>query len=839
MSKIQTYAAHVVRYQNPQLQQKALSCIPLEQLRQQARVSLTLSTTASDRRELEDELICQLLSWFKSWFSWVDKPACEHCQNTATQFVSTVLPTAEESRGLASNVELYECTLCHGNTRFPRFNDPSRLLDTRKGRCGEWANAFAALCVALGYDTRFVVDWSDHVWVEVWTPSLQRWVHCDPCENAYDTPLMYESGWGKRLSYVLGFGQMQFVDVTKRYTRKWNEVLSRRTIVAETWLETTLSSLNSIRLSQCSKDQAAELRDRTIKEAIELESAATLSTSLKFGELQSRQSGAQEWKEARGENGPRDCGDGNSRCSVPQIPSQPVGAPRARPNGHQLFECLNFSNSAIKLVGDAFLSHEGSRIRLTSAKPAQRGACWKRDKVPIRAGFATQFRFQITQPGADGLAFVIQNHAVDALGGDGCNLGFGGIPKSIAIEIDTFQTWDRCADPNANHICVLTRGIEPNSPHHSYSLGCTTNATNMPRLADGNIHTVNIAYFDNCLEIQLDGNPVLNVVVNIVDILKLNDADGLVWVGFTASTGGLCEDHDILSWSFDVFRESSGSKVFPLLKSFMLFETGNTKGITEKLNKFCDRLLAVEATKEMAMTEQEKQIIKETLAATLPGGHIPESAFSIFTNKLLRWPEEFAFPVLDAARLAILHPDSMRFLASHSEEARTLLLQILHFSKNGAPYANRLMVCRCIANYFQVSPSTVEQLQQKIFDCTIDLMDSSEEQLRHTFVAVLANFSLLFVAHMNEEGKAQALSSLVKMFHDQVENPDSKDLLTMLAAIGTLVINDRDCAALAHTLDLSASLGKVISTRSDDERVVTAAMNLKNAIESSIEQTES
>ena len=65
----------------------------------------------------------------------------------------------------------------------------------------------------LGYDNvRWVVDWADHVWAEVWlggndtegSNSGGRWVHLDPCEAAVDNPLLYES-WGKNQTYIVAF----------------------------------------------------------------------------------------------------------------------------------------------------------------------------------------------------------------------------------------------------------------------------------------------------------------------------------------------------------------------------------------------------------------------------------------------------------------------------------------------------------------------------------------------------------------------------------------------------------------------------------------------------------
>jgi len=98
------------------------------------------------------------------------------------------------------------------------MNRFSHIAAARRGRCGEYSIAWLCFLRAAGYRTRRVVDWRDHVWVEVMLAGSGRWVHTDPCECAFDQPRLYADGWGKRHDFVLAFSEMgEAVDVTPAY----------------------------------------------------------------------------------------------------------------------------------------------------------------------------------------------------------------------------------------------------------------------------------------------------------------------------------------------------------------------------------------------------------------------------------------------------------------------------------------------------------------------------------------------------------------------------------------------------------------------------------------------
>ncbi|CAI5464716.1 unnamed protein product [Closterium sp. Yama58-4] len=149
--------SNVMQYEDPSRQTKARSLIPLQQLEEVAAVSLAKQGQYQPSEgEFRDAVLRQLLVWFKSWFRWLDSPPCPRCRTPTCAFHGSGTPSNEDLLWGGERVELHRCKQCGTVARFVRYNDPAKLLDTREGRCGEWANAFTLCCRALGYDARQV-----------------------------------------------------------------------------------------------------------------------------------------------------------------------------------------------------------------------------------------------------------------------------------------------------------------------------------------------------------------------------------------------------------------------------------------------------------------------------------------------------------------------------------------------------------------------------------------------------------------------------------------------------------------------------------------------------------
>lgn len=95
--------------------------------------------------------------------TWVNCPPCDQCKSdTNVERRETGLKPLDEN-GTNCRVEEVWCDTCSVSSEFPRYNSVKRILQSRRGRCGEYANLFGCLCRSVGLETRYVLDFTDHV----------------------------------------------------------------------------------------------------------------------------------------------------------------------------------------------------------------------------------------------------------------------------------------------------------------------------------------------------------------------------------------------------------------------------------------------------------------------------------------------------------------------------------------------------------------------------------------------------------------------------------------------------------------------------------------------------
>ncbi|KAJ5163074.1 uncharacterized protein N7500_004904 [Penicillium coprophilum] len=285
------------KYENPGLLDEALCVIPLDRLYSEAE---------------EESQIMQAQA-----ASVAGKPEWGYQDCVIRALLRHDPPTPDETARGASRVELYRCsdTSCAAHERFPRYSDVWQLLQSRRGRVGEWANCFSMFCRAVGARVRWVWNSEDYVWTEVYSEHQRRWVHVDSCEGAWDQPRLYTEGWQRKISYCVAFSIDGATDVTRRYVRNFSRHGSPRNRAPEEVVLWTIHEIRRKRRENMSKTEQRRLIKEDEREEKELRCymasalAAEINNMLPQGltgrpEDQkhpgARQEASTEWLAARG-----------------------------------------------------------------------------------------------------------------------------------------------------------------------------------------------------------------------------------------------------------------------------------------------------------------------------------------------------------------------------------------------------------------------------------------------------------------------------------------------------------------------------------------------------------
>lgn len=225
-----------------------------------------------------------------------------------------------------------------------------------------------------------------------------------------------------------------------------------------------------------------------------------------------------------------------------------------------VFQYTDFADtSQLSLVGITEATDDV--LRLTASGNDGAGAAWfKTTQAAVNSGFVTTFRFSITDGTADGFAFVIQADDDEALGSGGSGIGYEGIPRSVAIEFDTFVFSEEFP---GWHVSVQSRGALENSPSDDASLG---HALLPGWFGMSDSQEIKIEYTPGVLFVYFENEPILFCPLDLGTLDNEGPLfqDGCAWVGFTAGAGGATANQDILSWNFNDWSTTECGSLSPV-----------------------------------------------------------------------------------------------------------------------------------------------------------------------------------------------------------------------------------------------------------------------------------
>ncbi len=215
------------------------------------------------------------------------------------------------------------------------------------------------------------------------------------------------------------------------------------------------------------------------------------------------------------------------------------------------FSFSDFSNTAdLTLNGDANGNVDNGIdpnpvLRLVPAANSQVGSAFT-DTTFNSDGFSTFFQFRISDSvgdGADGIVFVLQTGSPTEIGGGGQGIGYEGIANSVGVE---FDTWDNNSynDPIENHL-----GINTNGNMESLDTDEVANG-----FEDASLWSAWIDYDNSTdtLEVRTNTTGIRSLNPNLsrnIDIVSTIGSPN-VYVGFTAATGGVNGNHDLIQWEY-------------------------------------------------------------------------------------------------------------------------------------------------------------------------------------------------------------------------------------------------------------------------------------------------
>lgn len=276
------------------------------------------------------------------------------------------------------------------------------------------------------------------------------------------------------------------------------------------------------------------------------------------------------------------------------------------------------------------------------------------------------------------------------------------------------------------------------------------------------------------------------------------------------------------------------------MKGYKTFETGiDTKGLTkviQKIREFNDSVSSNQLSSNDA--GQALDSLANTLSVTnrYHSSTVSLAELTPLHTMILRWDSKHAFPALDLARIAVLHPDASKGeRRAYWEEVLGGALDMCLGLGDAAikEVAVPMLTMRLISNCYKGGPGSsgaAGTLVAKILDCAEACAASDNKNVRLSVATAILNTS----SYMHASSTAAFPSSVASRVVDIVGTIvgcgkyESEPIVRSLVALGTVLLLPGACGSEVKSLAKERSIGSMV------ERVAVGHGEMASAVSKEI-----
>ncbi|CAK8576465.1 unnamed protein product [Lathyrus sativus] len=229
-------------------------------------------------------------------------------------------------------------------------------------------------------------------------------------------------------------------------------------------------------------------------------------------------------------------------------------------------------------------------------------------------------------------------------------------------------------------------------------------------------------------------------------------------------------------------------------KGMLVFDTAQFDGILKKVVEFNTALLSDQENQKSSLAELDVSRLDAIVKTLKDTSHYHSSKFAdseiaLLLKMLSSWPTTMIFPVIDIARMLVLHPEGAVALHKHLESEKDILMEVIKkVTINPTIPANLLTSVRAVTNLFKNSCyyNWLLKHRSEILDAFSCCSSSTNKNLQLSYSTLILNYAVLMIESKDQEGQSQVLSAALEIVEDENVGPDSK--FRALVAVGSLML---------------------------------------------------